>query len=115
MIEERRPTLAEYGELWLSGLMRIMPVTWLAAIGGFFGAREGRRAIATSEPWVQQVNTSLQRYATVTDPGERERRIVACTRRIGRTYAEFTALQRIANSDHLEAVARRLPAEAAGG
>ena len=84
--------------------MRIMPISWLAAIGGFFGAREGQRAIAKREPWVDKVHTSLQRYAGVADEKDREQRIVACTRRIGRVYAEFAALQRIANSDRLEVV-----------
>lgn len=84
--------------------MRIMPISWLAAIGGFFGAREGKRAITKQEPWVDKVHGSLQRYASVTDEKDRERRIVRCTRRIGRVYAEFAALQRIANSDRLEVV-----------
>lgn len=104
MSRERKPTLAEYPELWLSRLMRHLPVVWVSAIGAWFGARYGRRGIAAGRKWVKRLHSNIERFSGVVDPAERERRIVEYTRRIGRIYAEFTVLQRLVEAGRVEVV-----------
>lgn len=104
MTAERRPTLLEYTELWMATVMRHLPVTWSSAIGGYFGARHGRRAIAKRRKWVRRMHENLERYSLVKDPREQERRIVEYTRRIGRIYGEFAVLQRLVEEGRVEVV-----------
>ncbi len=104
MKPERKPTLAESSELWLSLLLRHLPVAWTSAIGGYFGALQGRKAIAAGRKWVKRLDGNIERFSGVADAAVRERRIIAYTRRIGRIYAEFTVLQRIVKEGRLEVV-----------
>ena len=104
MKPERKPTLAESSELWLSLLLRHLPVAWTSAIGGYFGARQGRKAIAAGRKWVKRLDGNIERFSGVADAAERERRIIEYTRRIGRMYAEFTVLQGIGEEGRLEVV-----------
>ncbi len=106
MSGERKPTLAEYLEGGMAAVMRHLPVTWTSAIGGYFGAREGRRAMAAGRQWVARLHRNIERFSGVADAAERERRIVAYTRRIGRIYAEYTVLQRLVAEDRVEVVGR---------
>lgn len=101
---ERRPTPVEYLELGLSVLMRHLPVTWVSAIGAWFGARYGRRGIAAGRKWVKRLHGNIERFGGVADPAERERRIVDYTRRVGSIYAEFTVLQRLVEEGRVEVV-----------
>lgn len=102
MTQERKPTLLEYTELWMSALMRHLPVNLTSSIGGYFGARHGRRGIAAERLWVKRMHANIERFSGVSDPAEREQRIIKYTRRIGQIYAEFTALQRIVREGRLE-------------
>ncbi len=104
MKPERKPTLAEASELWLAQLLRHLPVAWTSAIGGYFGALQGRKAIAAERKWVKRLHGNIERFSEVADTAERERRIIEYARRIGRMYAEFTVLQRIPEEGRLEVV-----------
>ncbi len=101
---ERTPTFAEYLEFWLATVMRHLPVAWVSTIGGFLGARVGRRGIARGRLWVDRLHRNFERYCGVSDPGERERRIIEYTRSAGRVYAEFTVLQRIVSEGRVEII-----------
>lgn len=101
---ERRPTLSEYPELWLSAILRRLPVAWVSAIGARFGARYGRRGIAAGRKWVKRLHGNIERFSGIVDAAERERRIVEYTRRVGRIYAEFTVLQRLVEEGRVEVV-----------
>jgi len=100
----RKPTLVESTELWLSMVLRHLPVSWTSAIGGYFGARQARKAIAEERLWVRRLHGHLERFSDVKDENERNHRIVEYTRRIGRIYAEFTVLQRLVKAGRVEVV-----------
>jgi len=102
--QERKPTLLEYTELWLSVLMRRLPVGLVSAIGGYFGARVGRQAIVGARLWTKRLHANIERFSGVSDPVVRQQRITEYTRRIGQIYAEFTVLQRIVREGRLEVV-----------
>jgi len=85
-------------------LLRHLPVAWTSAIGGYFGALQGRKAIAAERKWVKRLHGNIERFSGVADAAERERRIIAYTRRIGCMYAEFTVLQRIVQEGRLEVI-----------
>lgn len=102
----RRPRLSfkDRSELMLAGLFRYLPIRWVSEIGAWLGARQGRRAIAANRLWVGRMHVSLERLWGVTDPQERERRIIAHTRHVGRVYAEIPVLHRLVKSGRLEVV-----------
>ncbi len=104
MREERKPTLAEYSELWLSLVMRHLPVEWVSAIGGYLGARQGRKAIEKSRPWVDRLHRNFEHFSGVKNANERERCIVEYARQVGRTYAEITVLQRLVAEGRVEVI-----------
>ncbi|GEM_PF-4486684 len=100
----RKPTVGEKTELWMSYVMRHLPLKWTSAIGGHLGARFGRRGIAKAEDWTARIHTNLERIGGIADAAERERLIVEHTRRIGEIYAEFTILHRMAPEGRLEII-----------
>jgi lauroyl/myristoyl acyltransferase len=99
-------TPAQYRELWLTRLMRHLPVTWVSAIGGYLGARYGRELIAERHAWVAQLSRNFEFFLGITDPDEQLRHVIAYTRRFGRIYAEYTALQRLVAQGRVEVVGR---------
>jgi lauroyl/myristoyl acyltransferase len=88
----------------MAAAMRHLPVACTSAIAGHLGARHGHQAIRARRRWVGRLHANIERFSGVADPAERERRILAYTRRFGRIYAEFTVLQRIVREDRLEVV-----------
>jgi lauroyl/myristoyl acyltransferase len=102
----RKPTLDEYRDLWLSVLLRHLPVSWVSAIGAYGGARFGRRGLAGGRLWVERLRRNIERFSGISDPEEVDRRVVEFTRRIGRVYTEITVLQRLVAQGRVELVGR---------
>jgi lauroyl/myristoyl acyltransferase len=99
-------TPAQYRELWLTRLLRYLPVTWVSAIGGHLGARYGHELIGEGHPWVGNLCRNFELFLGIKDPDEQRRRVIAYTRRFGRIYAEYTALQRLVARGRVEIVGR---------
>jgi lauroyl/myristoyl acyltransferase len=83
-------------------LFRLIPMTWASWIAGEMGARRGRAAIKADRLWVQRLRANLTRFCGVKDPAELDRRVIAFTRRLGRSYAEYAFLQRLFASGRVE-------------
>lgn len=83
-------------------LFRLIPMTWASWIAGEMGARRGRAAIKADRLWVQRLRANLTRFCGVEDPAELDRRVIAFTRRLGRSYAEYAFLQRLFASGRVE-------------
>lgn len=94
--------LNDYFELFLARIFRALPLFLVSKIGGWLGARQGRRGIKANRLWVARMHNNLERLWEVTDPAERERRIIEHTRRVGRTYAEIPVLDRLVKAGKLE-------------
>jgi Kdo2-lipid IVA lauroyltransferase/acyltransferase len=92
----------DYFELLLARIFRVLPLTLVAKIGSWLGARQGRRGIKAGRLWVARMHNNLERLWGVTDPLERERRIIEHARRVGRTYAEIPVLDRLVKAGKLE-------------
>lgn len=96
--------LKDLSEIVLAKVMRHLPITWAARLGGYLGARQGRKGIAAGRVWVRRLHNNLEALCGITDPQERERRIVEHTRRVGQVYAEIPIQDRIAAEGRLEIV-----------
>lgn len=88
----------------LGRIIRYLPITWASGLGGYLGARHGRKAIAAKRLWVERLHDNLEALCGITDPHERELRIIEHTRNIGRVYAEVPIQDRIAAEGRLEIV-----------
>jgi lauroyl/myristoyl acyltransferase len=106
MIPNAKPTFDEYRDLWLSYLLRYLPVTWASAIGAYGGARYGRRGIARGRLWAARLRRNFERFDGISDPAEQDRRIVEFTRSIGRIYTEITVLKRLVAQGRVDVVGR---------
>jgi len=102
----RTPTPTEYRELWLAMLLGRLPPAWASAVGAWLGAQRGRRGIAAKRLWVERLDRNLDRLGAPLPPGGRDQRVIAYTSRIGRLYAEYPVLHKLAREGRLELVGR---------
>ena len=91
-------------ELWASRLMTFLPTDWTMAIGAFMGERAALQAIREKKDWVKNLHNNFEKLQGITDPIEREQKIIQWTRRVGSVHAGYPILQRMVTEDRLELV-----------
>lgn len=97
-------TLKQRAQLLLARLFRYLPLAWVSAIGGFLGARQGRRAIRANRLWVRRMHQSYAALFGAADENTREQRIIAHTRHVGEVYAEIPVIHRMIKAGQLDIV-----------
>ncbi|WP_428036178.1 lysophospholipid acyltransferase family protein [Amphritea sp.] len=83
-------------ELLFARLLRLLPIDVASAIGGWLGRRSARKAIRLKRKWVARLHHNFERLEGLTDPQAREARIIEHIDHIGRVYAEYPVLHKIA-------------------
>ncbi|MBN0986985.1 lysophospholipid acyltransferase family protein [Amphritea pacifica] len=89
-------SLQQKAELFLARLLRFMPIDVASAIGAWLGRRSARKAIRLKRKWVARLHQNFERLEGITDPQAREARIIEHIEHIGRVYAEYPVLHKIA-------------------
>ena len=91
-------------EFLLARLLQQLPVTWTSQIGAWLGARKARDGLRKKRLWVARLQRNFERFEGITDPAERERRIIRHMADVGRVYAEFMVQQKMVRSGRVEIV-----------
>lgn len=90
-------TLDQRLELIMARILRFLPVDMASGIGAWIGRRRALKAIKLQRKWVARLHRNFERLEGITDPQSRQRRIVQHIEHIGRLYAEYPVLHKIAN------------------
>lgn len=99
---QQKLTPDQQKELWASRLMTFLPTDWTTAIGAFMGERAALQAIREEKDWVKNLHNNFAKLRGITDPVEREQKIIQWTRRVGRLHSEFTILHQLVVEGRVE-------------
>ncbi|MGL5034573.1 MAG: hypothetical protein ACRC6M_12315, partial [Microcystaceae cyanobacterium] len=101
-LNQQKLTSDQQKELWASRLMTFLPTDWTMAIGSYMGKQAALTAIRENKDWVKNLHNNLEKLQGITDPVEREQKIIQWTKRVGTVHAGYPILQRMAKEGRLE-------------
>ncbi|MEM5537904.1 hypothetical protein WNY58_16075 [Neptuniibacter pectenicola] len=84
-------------ELLMARVLKFLPVDMASGIGAWTGRRRALKAIKLKRKWVARLHRNFERLEGITDPKARQRRILEHIEHIGRLYAEYPVLHKIAS------------------
>jgi len=83
-------------EMLLAKVLAHLPISWTSHIGAILGRSRARKAIAAKRKWVARLHDNFLALEGVSDASVREQKIIQHMEHIGRLYAEYTVLHRMA-------------------
>jgi lauroyl/myristoyl acyltransferase len=86
--------------------MTFLPTDWTMAIGAFMGERAALQAIREKKDWVKNLHNNFEKLQGITDPVEREQKIIQWTKRVGSVHAGYPILQRMVTEGRLEVLGK---------
>ncbi|WP_299201273.1 hypothetical protein [uncultured Amphritea sp.] len=89
-------SIKQKSEVLLARLLRFLPIDAASAIGGWLGRRSARKAIRLKRKWVARLHHNFEQLEGIDNSEKRESRIIEHAEHIGRVYAEYPVLHKIA-------------------
>ena len=80
----------------LASILVYFPISWASALGGYLGREKAKQGIKLGRKWVTRIHHNLEELQGVSKQSVREEMIVKHMDHIGRIYAEYPILHRLA-------------------
>lgn len=91
----------EYAEWLLVQVLRHLPVSWVSGVGALLGELEVRCAAARHKIWVQRFYRNVAALCGAATPAAQRACLHRYGRQVGRVYAEFAVLHKLARQGHI--------------
>ncbi len=82
----------------LASVLVYFPIAWVSALGGYLGRRNARQGIKLRRKWVARMHHNLEELQGIKQQSVREQMIVRHIEHIGRIYAEYPIVHRLAKA-----------------
>ncbi|WP_040404142.1 lysophospholipid acyltransferase family protein [Amphritea japonica] len=95
---KRAALLRQWCELFSARVFRLLPIDVASGVGARIAYFEASRSIKAKRPWINRLHRNFEYLEGIADFKTREQRIIQHAMHIGRVYAEYPVLHKIARN-----------------